>query len=216
MKAYLSRRLRPLLGTVLIFVSILAAGWLLYREWLAPLPPAHIAGIVDNRPLKTSPPTNESRRQYTVPPDHPKRLIIPKLAINANIYPMSLTQDGAIDAPKTAWGVGWYSGSSLPGNPGVMFIDGHVNDSFNSPGVFYELHKLEAGDTIQIERGDGKLFSYQVVLLEQVPQDKVDMQRLLRPVSHKPGLNLITCGGKYDAKNKTYSERIIIFAEHEE
>ncbi len=63
-----------------------------------------------------------------------------------------------------------------------MLIDGHVS-SWTAHGVFYGLHTLVAGDTIQIERGDGTVFNYQVVKTVVYPNNGVDMQSAMTPVT---------------------------------
>lgn len=162
---------------------------------------------------KDVPKTAAQRQLYNVPPTHPRELIIPKLSVDAIILPMGTTNN-VLNAPLSAWDVGWYDQSDLPGsNQGALLIDGHVNDALNTPGIFYKLNTLLPGDQIIVGRGDGQQFTYTVVKVEQVPIDQVDMSSMLRSVvpGHQ-GLNLITCGGTYDSKEKTYNDRILIYA----
>lgn len=159
--------------------------------------------------------TPKEKLSYDVPTNNPRNLIIDKLGIEANVQPMGILQNGALEAPKTAWDVGWYKQSALPGSEeNALLIDGHVNDALNSPGVFYHIDTLQAGDQMKIERGDRKLFTYRVVKVEQKPLEKVDMAGMLKSVSTgKEGLNLITCGGVYDYKRQTYNDRILVYSE---
>lgn len=158
--------------------------------------------------------TEQQKKAYTVPASHPRELKIPKLGIDANILSMGILKDGSLDAPKTAWDVGWYDESALPGSgQNALLIDGHVNDALNTPGVFYHLGTLKTGDDMQIERGDNELFTYKVVQVDQKPIDQVDMAKMLRSAEPgKEGLNLITCGGDYDYKRETYKDRILVYA----
>lgn len=127
---------------------------------------------------------------------------------------MGVTDTGALDSPKNAWDAGWYTDSSKPGATGAMLIDGHVNDTRNTLGVFGQLHTLTTDDLIQVERGDGKLFTYRVVSSEQLPVEQVDMNKLMKSVqADRPGLNLITCGGKYNPQGQTFTDRVIVYAE---
>lgn len=156
----------------------------------------------------------EQHDAYTVPADHPKNLIIDSLGVNANILPMGLIKGNALDAPKTAWDVGWYDKSVLPGTgEGALLIDGHVNDALGKSGVFYSIGSLQAGNTMTIERGDGTMYTYDVVQVEQKPLADVDMSKMLRSFTPgKEGLNLITCGGEYDDAKGTYDDRILVYA----
>jgi sortase (surface protein transpeptidase) len=159
--------------------------------------------------------TTTERVSYDVPAHHPRNLIIEKIGIEANIQPMGLLENGALDAPKTAWEVGWYNKSALPGsNRNALLIDGHVNDALDSPGVFYNIGSLTPGDEMKIERGDHQVFSYKVVKVEQLPLEKVDMAGMLHSIiPEKEGLNLITCGGIYDYERQTYQDRILVYGE---
>jgi LPXTG-site transpeptidase (sortase) family protein len=159
--------------------------------------------------------TPQQKAAYSVPPERPRQLIIDSLGVNANILPMGALKSGALDAPKTAWDVGWYSASALPGSGyGALLIDGHVNDSIDRPGVFAAIGTLKNGDVLKIQRGDGVEFSYSTKLVEQKPINQVDMNKLLRPITEgKEGVNLITCGGTYNKQLKTYDDRILVYSE---
>lgn len=159
--------------------------------------------------------TPKEKLSYDVPTNHPRNLVIDKLGVEANIEPMGILKNGALEAPKTAWDVGWYNQSALPGSDeNALLIDGHVNDALNSPGVFYHIDTLKPGDEMKIERGDRQLFTYRVVKVDQQPLEKVDMAGMLKSITkNKEGLNLITCGGIYDYKRQTYNDRILVYSE---
>jgi len=124
------------------------------------------------------------------------------------------TTEGVLNAPASAWDVGWYNQSGLPGlDVSALLIDGHVNDALNSPGIFYKLSSLISGDRIEVERGDGQKFTYSVVNVEQKSLRDVDMTAMLKSaIPGKQGLNLITCGGTYSYETKTYDDRVLVFA----
>lgn len=209
------RKLRPLLFWVLLLGTFAVIGASIYKELTSPLPStSEVTGIVSASPPQTEPPTAELKANYSVPPHNPKHLLIPKLNVTTNIYPVGITKEKAIDAPDTAWGVGWYQEGTLPGSgSGAALIDGHVNDAFNTPGVFYEISKLTGGDNITIIRGDDSELRYEVVSVSEEPLRDINMNKVLSSIeASKEGLNLITCGGKYDRTTNTYSDRIVVFA----
>ncbi len=158
--------------------------------------------------------TDEQKNTYTVPPTHPRQLIIEKLGINANILPMKILSDTTLEAPKTAWDVGWYAQSALPGSGnGALLIDGHVNDALDQPGIFSNLTLLRPDDELTIERGDKQVFTYRIEKVEQKPTDQIDMNTLLHSAeADKEGVNLITCGGTYNNKRQTYNDRVLVYA----
>ncbi len=72
---------------------------------------------------------------------------------------------------------------------------------------------MVSGDIFEVERGDGRKVKYIVQKTKQSPTDNVDMAELLSSVvPGKQGLNLITCGGKFNSKTGHYESRDIVFA----
>jgi len=207
---------------LLIIVVIIAAtiGAALFYHYLVPQPPAahqhpnKTASADTQKQRSTQHDDKNKQKTPSVPPNHPKQLRISKLGINAAILPMGILPDGAMDAPKSAWDVGWYNQSALPGTGrNALLLDGHVNNTLNKPGVFFTLKTLQSGDEIKLERGDGKTFTYQVASVEQKPIEQVNMAKLLQSVEpEKEGLNIITCGGSYDHDRKTYEDRVLVYA----
>lgn len=198
----------------LFFSTLAVVGILIYKELTTPLPVQDVTDIVSTVPPKVEPPTAEAKAKHNVAPTYPKYLVIPKLGINTNVYAVGKTKDGAVDAPQTAWGVGWYQDGTLPGaGSGAALIDGHVNDAFNTPGVFYELSQLLAGDDIAVIRGDDSQLHYKVVKVTEEPLRNIDMNKVLSSIeTGKEGLSLVTCGGKYDKAMNTYTDRVIVYA----
>lgn len=207
------KRYSIITGAILLFVAGMAGGYGFYangnkaKEAAQPkLAKANVSSIKK---------TPKEKLRYDVPTNHPRNLIIDKLGVEANVQPMGILENGSLEAPKTAWDVGWYKQSALPGSDeNALLIDGHVNDALNSPGVFYHIDTLKAGDQMQIERGDRQIFTYRVVKVDQLPLEKVDMAGMLKSITNgKEGLNLITCGGVYDYKRQTYNDRILVYSE---
>jgi len=208
------RQLRFWLLLIITGAVLGVLGYFIYIEYIAPAPLVVKQPTTQAADASGAQKTIEQKNEYAVPPTHPRELIIPKLAINANIVPVTTLKDGSIDAPKTAWDAGWYEQSALPGvGSGALFIDGHVNDAIGTPGIFYKLNTLNTGDIVTVERGDHTSINYSVRTIDQRPIADVDMNQALRSfVPGKEGLNLMTCGGVYDAQRKTYSDRVIIYA----
>jgi sortase (surface protein transpeptidase) len=99
-----------------------------------------------------------------------------------------------------------------------MLISGHSGHvpGLSAYGIFYELKTLIAGDTIQVERGNGTIFSYKVVKSKVYKSTNVDMAAALKPINpNKPGLNLISCTGDVIAGTNQLDERVVVFAEQQ-
>jgi LPXTG-site transpeptidase (sortase) family protein len=169
-------------------------------------------GSSDSSPPSTTPITLNDIKNYRVRATEARYITIPKLGTFARVLVAGTTKDGAMATPSNVFDTARYNGSAKPGQLGATLIDGHVS-SWTTNGVFHDIKKLKVGDTIGIQRGDGKQFNYTVAQVVTYDADKVDMKALLQPIaSVKSGLNLITCGGKYDSKSGEFTQRVAVFA----
>jgi len=149
---------------------------------------------------------------YTVAPDLPRLLIIPKINVKSRVTQLGVKADDSLMAPDNIYDTGWYTGSAKPGQSGAVVIDGHVHGP-TKPGVFTDLKDLLPGDKIQIERGDHKIINYLVVKAKTYDVGSVDMAAVMTSVSAgKNGLNLITCTGSIDVAAASYNQRLVVFA----
>lgn len=163
-------------------------------------------------PTDIKPKDKNYLQNYKVAAALPRLLTIKKIGVTARVLQVGVDKDNQMGVPTTAYDVAWYNGSSRPGEMGAMIIDGHVQ-GVGGGAIFTNLKKLVAGDTVTVERGDGKVLNYTVAKVETVPVDKVDMGSLLVSVdTSKPGLNLITCGGNYDTKSDSFDSRTIVYS----
>jgi sortase (surface protein transpeptidase) len=161
----------------------------------------------------TTKPSALSFSQYTVAPDLPRYLKIPKLGVYARVLQVGVTKTGALGTPNNVYDTAWYTGSAKPGQPGATLIDGHVS-SWTAHGVFYGIKTLVVGDMIQIIRGDGAVLNYQVVKTQVYGANNVDMQAAVTPITAgKSGLNLITCTGQVKPGTSEFNERVVVFAQ---
>jgi LPXTG-site transpeptidase (sortase) family protein len=171
-----------------------------------------VATADDSTPPSTAPVTAKTVAAYQVAPDLPRYIKISKIGVNARVLQVGVTSSGALGTPTSVFDTAWYTGSAKPGEAGATLIDGHVS-SWSSNGVFYNIKKLVAGDTITIQKGDGTLLTYSVVKTVAYDASNVDMQSLVQTAQvGKSGLNLITCGGKYDSKSGEFTQRIAVYA----
>lgn len=157
-------------------------------------------------------PTAKEIAAYSVPPTNPKYIIIPAINVYARVAKLYTNSQNQIEAPNNIYDAGWYYSSSLPGQPGAMFIDGHVS-SWTADGVFYNLKNLKPGDTIQIIRGDNTSFTYTVAKLVVYKNTSVDMTQALAPINPaKPGLNIMTCTGSVISGTSEFNERVVVYS----
>lgn len=206
--------------TLALIVLALIAGYAYFGiRWyntgqLSPLP---IPVAAADASIDETPVTDKQRQSHTVPSDHPKYIEIPKLGISqVRVLRVGVTANNMLDVPKTLDDTGWYVKSATPGSgAGAVMIDGH-NGGATRNGVFAQLGSLTKGDQISIERGDGKILTYEVAdvrdeSLEWV--NKEGMKEMMKSVDpSKEGLSLITCSGKWVPKNKVFDRRILVRA----
>jgi hypothetical protein len=78
---------------------------------------------------------------------------------------LGLRDDGTMEVPPTGFPAGWYTGAPTPGELGPAVIAGHVD--WTGPGVFYNLHKLVAGNEVRVARADGSTAVFRVARVEK-------------------------------------------------
>ncbi|MEV1328727.1 class F sortase [Micromonospora costi] len=142
----------------------------------------------------------------------PVRLEVPTIKVSAPVAPVGQARDGSIDVPPLERHneTGWYDRGPTPGEPGPAVIVGHV-DTKDGPSVFYDLHKLKPGDTVEVTRADRSVVVFRVDSVERFPKDRLPADRIY---GHKgpPGLRLITCGGDFVGGRTGYEDNLIAFA----
>jgi LPXTG-site transpeptidase (sortase) family protein len=139
----------------------------------------------------------------------PKSIDIPSIDVDASLMKLGLLKNGEVELPpyekpKVA---GWYTGSAVPGEKGASVIIGHV-DTKTAPAVFYKLKQLRKGESVKVERSDGKVVEYKVDSIEQVHKDSFPTDK----VYIEDGLKLVTCGGKFDYAAGEYLDNVIVYA----
>lgn len=173
-----------------------------------------VLGISNTAPSETAP--SNILTTHTVADDAPRFLVINKLGVKARIQRIGITQDNALKSPTTIFDAGWYQGSAKPGEVGPVVLNGHVSGP-TKHGIFHSIGSVKAGDKIQVERGDGKVFTYTVAISKTYDDDKVDMTEVLASyVPDKPGLNLITTSSPFNVVTNKFEPRIVIFATQDE
>ena len=90
------------------------------------------------------------------------------------------------------------------GARGNSVISGHVI-TINEGNVFRNLNKVSFGDVVQV-RTDGGTFTYIVEDMKLVKPDQVDVMDQTKDER----LTLITCGGEFDSRSRSFSDRLVV------
>jgi sortase (surface protein transpeptidase) len=174
-----------------------------------------IKGLATNpsyKPTATTKEPNNYLTDYQVSARDPKLIIIPKINVDTRVVSTGLNNQNQIGTPPNSIETAWYRYSSLPGNPGVTFIDGHV-DGLYVPGVFYNLKDLVSGDKIEIVTGDNTTYTYIVQKIQTYSATSVNMAQVLSPINpNVSGLNLMTCTGGLIDNDTNFNERLVVFS----
>ncbi len=140
----------------------------------------------------------------------PVQLLIPSININTTIQQVGVSPEGVMEVPSNNLEVGWFNIGPRPGKKGSAVISGHFDGQNGEAGVFANLYKLKKGDKVSIQDNDGVTTSF--VVRESRTYDPGYAEEVF---STNDGihLNLITCDGTWDAGQKRYSKRLVVFTD---
>jgi sortase A len=139
----------------------------------------------------------------------PVKLQIPAINVTAPVEVVGLTSTGAMDVPKQWNDVGWYEYGPTPGEVGNSAMAGHL-DSTTAPAVFWRLGSLKPGDKVMVSLSNKQTVTFVVTAKVTYPYNSAPIDKVFGPAS-TANLNLITCGGSWDAFTKNYSNRIVVY-----
>ena len=144
----------------------------------------------------------------------PVRIKIPKIKVDTTIESVGLTPQGAMGVPTSLVTTTWFNLGPRPGEIGSAVIAGHYGWEKGVAAVFNSVHKLIAGDTIVIEDENGVTFTFVVRELRSFAP-KANASDVFSSNDEKAHLNLVTCEGTWNAVQKSYSDRLVVFADKE-
>jgi LPXTG-site transpeptidase (sortase) family protein len=144
----------------------------------------------------------------------PFRLVIPKIKVDASIEYVGLTAQGTMAVPKGPTSTAWFDLGPRPGDDGSAVIAGHEGWKDGIGAVFDDLYKLQVGDVVYIKDKNGITTTFVVRKIYTYDQN-ADASDVFGSNDGKAHLNLITCEGTWNAAQKSYSGRLVVFADKE-
>lgn len=141
----------------------------------------------------------------------PLRVRLPALGVESDVMDLGLEPDGSLEVPPTAYPAGWFTGAPTPGALGPAIIAGHV-DYKGEVGVFHDLHRLEVGDEVWVDRADGSQAMFLVTVVDQYAKDAFPTEAVYGDINYA-GLRLITCGGDFDWDAESHLDNVVVYAE---
>jgi Sortase domain len=169
-----------------------------------------------NAPKPAPAPSAQSMRGPAVPAvtmakSDPVRVQIPAIGVDSELMRLGALADGTMEVPPVGFPAGWYSGAPTPGELGPAILAGHV-DWAGRPGVFYRLRDLKPGDEITVARKDDTVAVFRVTRVEQFPKNSFPTDAVYGDID-RAGLRVITCGGTFDRRVRSYEANIVAFAD---
>lgn len=153
----------------------------------------------------------------------PASVDIPKINAHSTLIPLGLNPDQSLAAPdvKHPQQASYYcivdpnpqticSSGVLPGQVGPAVIIGHV-DGAKQQGVFYNLKRLQEGDTFTVTLKDGTVLTFRVYKVREDAKTSFPTQVIYAPTS-LPEVRLITCTGTWVGGSLGYADNLIVMA----
>lgn len=197
--------------TIAIFILVGLLGGLGYAM-NSKAAPNQIRTPIESGSSTISTDQSQLSKTNTVEVALPKTLRIPKINVTAAIESVGLDKEKKMDVPKEVMNVAWYNLGSKPGKVGNSAVAGHVDTPTGSAAIFYDLKKLQIGDTIEVIDENQKSIKFAVTKIENYKTELFPLDEVFGPTDKKR-LNLITCGGTWDKTKKSYSERVVVYSE---
>ena len=135
---------------------------------------------------------------------------IPALDIDQDLTELAVN-GSTLQVPDEYADIGWWRDGPTPGQAGAAVVVGHV-DSPTGPAVFYRLASVERGDRIVVGRDDGSHAVFRVRKVALYERSEVPSARVYR-ARGRPGLNLLTCGGSFDATAGSYTGNVVVYTD---
>lgn len=142
----------------------------------------------------------------------PERLGIPSIEVDTFVEEVGITAQNEMATPKKFSNVGWYRYGTIPGATGSAVIAGHRDNALGLPGPFKKLDQLKTGDEIFIETEDGTELRFVVRETAVYDYRNAPLSKIFER-SDAAWLTLITCAGQWLPQQKTYDERLVVYAE---
>lgn len=213
------RQFHPMRWVMLLALIVLLGAYAYYGfRWFKtgelsplPLPVAAADGSIDETKV-----TREQVDAYETDKTEPRYLVIDDFLVKARVKKSDLNDKRMFTMPDNLDDVTWYDKSAEPGKGFGAVVMAGRNVGISRDGTFSKLPKLEERDIIKIERGDGRVFKYEVRRIEERDLEwvnKTGMTGMMSSVDKsKEGLNLITDSGKWIPSQKEFDSRVIVYS----
>jgi hypothetical protein len=195
-------------GTALAVVLAVAAFVVITIDGGAPAPVPATAPVTSS--VAPAPPPAAAASPLA--PSAPTRVRVPSISASSTLIPVGVDADHNVEVPPLSQPMqaAWYAHGPTPGSLGPAVVLGHVNGD-GKPGIFADLHRVQPGQEIEVDRADGQTAVFTVSRLETVAKDVFPTERVYGNTPDAQ-LRLITCGGSLDQVAHNYLSNVIVYA----
>lgn len=167
----------------------------------AVVPPATAAATTTRTPDQSVATAETSR---------PVQLAIPDLRLDTRLITLGVRPDRTVEVPGDPDRAGWFRRGTVPGSLGSAVILGHV-DSEDGPAVFSGLSTLARGAQVSVTMDDGSVVTFAVRSVRTYDNEAFPARRVYGSHGRRE-INLVTCGGAYDADRGGYQANVVVNA----
>lgn len=140
----------------------------------------------------------------------PRTLRIPAIEVSTALIRLGQQAGGEVEVPADPDRAGWFDLGPVPGDLGSSVILGHV-DSIDGPAVFADLGTLRQGQRVTVSLEDGSVAVFGVQSVRLYANEDFPAQDVYGSQDRRE-LNLVTCGGAYDAARGGYQANVVVNA----
>ena len=142
------------------------------------------------------------------------RMKIPSIGVDAPVNVRVIGADGQMGVPNGKDDVIWYDFANwagmggYPGSGGNAVFSGHVDYHPHYEAVFWDLHLVGPGDTIEVDLPDGSAISYAVQWSQQIgPEENFGTYAAQ---TGQETITIITCQGTFNSATHQYDHRLVV------
>lgn len=181
--------------------------------WNLAQPVATPSGAAQGRARGTQIPIDSGVPQPVQPPVVPVDVVIESIDVDAKVIPVGIDPaTRMMEVPPDVATLGWYRNSAaLDSSAGPIVIVGHVDGYGQGQGALFHLRNVPASATIVATGTDGRTRTYQVVARESFLKRSLPLDRIFSRQG-TARLTLITCGGPFDQRTRSYRDNIVVTA----
>ncbi len=171
------------------------------------------SGVVPALEVGVAPATADEREPEPGPGPRapaPERVRAARVGLDARVVPIRTDRSGALRVPDDGGLVGWWAAGPRPGDAtGTTVLTGHVDTWDEGAGVMARASRLRPGDRVDV--GNARFSTaYRVVGVRSYPKQALPADVFAG--YGRPRLVLVTCGGAFDERTRSYADNVVVYA----